>query len=191
MDQHNAFDSHDPIVVRLDYHFGFLAKQNILWLGAFNLCIFLQYITDVLDGAVGRERNEGFFKWGYYMDHFLDYIFLCSVIIGYSFLLPASFGIYVFFCLMICGGVMVHFFLDFAITHQFKISYNRFGPTESRSFLILFNFILIFVGKELLIAIFPFAVGIFAVTLFQMVYQSQKLYGAMDMEKLKSGNTGA
>ena len=54
---------------------GYLARTDMRWLWLFSVCIFLQYVTDMLDGAVGRMRNTGLIKWGFYMDHFLDYIF--------------------------------------------------------------------------------------------------------------------
>ncbi len=63
-----------------------LARENINWLWGVSLFIFLQYMSDVLDGAVGRYRETGLVKWGYYMDHLLDYVFLASVIVGYAFL---------------------------------------------------------------------------------------------------------
>jgi hypothetical protein len=36
-----------------------------------------QWFTDCLDGALGRYRDTGIPKWGYYMDHFLDFVFMC------------------------------------------------------------------------------------------------------------------
>lgn len=33
------------------------------------------YITDALDGAVGRFRKEGFILWGYYADHCFDAVY--------------------------------------------------------------------------------------------------------------------
>ena len=65
--------------------FGFLAAGNIRWLWLVSLMVFFQYITDHYDGKVGKVRNTGLLRWGYYMDHLLDYFFLCSVIIGYAF----------------------------------------------------------------------------------------------------------
>ena len=62
---------------------GLLANKNSLWLLAFSVLIILQYFTDMLDGAVGRYKDTGLVKWGYYADHFLDYIFACSIIFGY------------------------------------------------------------------------------------------------------------
>lgn len=64
--------------------FSFLARDNINWLWGASFFILLQYITDVLDGAVGRYRETGLVKWGFYMDHLLDYVFLASVIVGYA-----------------------------------------------------------------------------------------------------------
>lgn len=165
--------------------FGYLAGQNINWLWGFSVCIFLQHITDMLDGAVGRARHEGLVKWGFYADHFLDYVFICAIVTGYSFLLPLSFLPLVLACLAVCGGFMIHVFLDFSITNDFKISFNRFGVSEVRYVLIAFNTLLIILGRELLINIFPLFVAVAAVALGIVVYRSQKIYRAIDMSLLR------
>src|SRR3989339_1175510 len=55
--------------------FGYLAKQvNIHFLWGTSIMIIGQYLTDLFDGAVGRYRKTGLIRWGYYMDHLLDYI---------------------------------------------------------------------------------------------------------------------
>src|SRR3989344_877879 len=69
---------------------GYLAQSDIRWLWLSSLCIFLQYITDLLDGAVGRERGTGLIKWGYFMDHFLDYIFFTALVMSYAFIFPIA-----------------------------------------------------------------------------------------------------
>ena len=61
--------------------FSFLAARDLRWLWMVSVMIFMQYVTDHYDGKVGKYRNTGLVRWGYYMDHFLDYLFLCSVII--------------------------------------------------------------------------------------------------------------
>ena len=159
---------------------GFMARADICWLWLFTFCIFLQYITDMLDGAVGRSRNTGLIKWGFYMDHFLDYIFLSSIVIGYSFLLPASYMLWSFFALVFSAGFMVHTIMDFAITNHFKISFNYFGVSEARMVLIALNIILIIFGKEPLVRIFPFFVGALFVALCITVFKSQKVYAHTD-----------
>ena len=165
---------------------GYLAVENIQWLWGFSVCIFLQYITDMLDGAVGRLRNEGYIKWGFYMDHFLDYIFLSSVVIGYSFLLPQSFEPFVLVCLAVCGGFMVHFFLDFSITSEFKISFNSFGVSEARVVMIIFNTVVIFMGKDFFAQVFPFILFTFLSALIFVIFKSQKFYASLDMKQLNN-----
>jgi archaetidylinositol phosphate synthase len=66
--------------------FGYLARGNLSWLWLSSLMLMLQWFTDCFDGALGKFRDTGIPKWGYYMDHLLDFVFLCSILIGYSFL---------------------------------------------------------------------------------------------------------
>ena len=96
--------------------FSFLATKNINWLWGVSSLVFLQYVTDVLDGAVGRHRDTGLVKWGYYMDHLLDYVFLASVIVGYA-LIFSNIPWYWFMGLLALGGAfMANMFLSFAAT---------------------------------------------------------------------------
>src|SRR5437667_11496356 len=67
--------------------FGYLAARDLRWLWMANLMIALHYFTDHFDGKLGKFRNTGLRKWGFYLDHLFDYGFLCSILIGYSFLL--------------------------------------------------------------------------------------------------------
>jgi phosphatidylglycerophosphate synthase len=162
--------------------FGYLSADNLQWLWAFNACIALQHITDMLDGAVGRARNTGLIRWGFYADHFLDYIFTCAIVIGYSFLLPSDYHFLTLACVALAGGLMAHTFLDFAITNDFKISYCRIGSSECRWLLIIFNVICIFKGKDVLIKTFPFVVLGLLCILLGIVYSSQALYRKLDIE---------
>lgn len=160
---------------------GYLAAMvDLRWMWAFNACVLGQYVTDMLDGAVGRQRNTGLIKWGFYMDHFLDYIFLCSCIIGYSFLLPTSYFFLILACMTLSAGFMVHTFLDFAITNDFKISCELFGVSEARIALVTFNILLMVFGTGLLVNAFPFLVAVAFIGLCALVFQSQKLYAQMD-----------
>lgn len=160
--------------------FGYLAADNLQWLWAFNACIALQHITDMLDGSVGRARNTGLIRWGFHMDHFLDYIFTCAIVIGYSFLLPSDYHFLTLVCIALAGGLMAHTFLDFAITNDFKISYCRTGSSELRWLTIVFNVICIIRGKDMLIKTFPLIVFGLLCVLIGIVYSSQAIYRKMD-----------
>ena len=51
--------------------FSYLSIYDIRWLWGASLMIAFQWITDSLDGAVGRKRNTGLIKCGYYHHNYL------------------------------------------------------------------------------------------------------------------------
>ncbi len=152
----------------------YLSKTNIHWLWAVSVLIALQWMTDSLDGAVGRARNEGLIRWGYYMDHLLDYFFLAAILIGYMLLLPVGFRTLHFFVLAIFGAFMVNSYLAFATTNQFRISYLGIGPTEIRLVFILTNTLLIFFGKTHLVGALPYVLAVSFFGLIVVIYRTQK-----------------
>lgn len=168
--------------------FSYLARHDIQWLWGVSALILLQYLSDLFDGALGRYRKTGLVKWGYYMDHFLDYTFLCAILIGYSFIVPAHFKFLQFFILAVCGGFMVNAYLDFAATNEFRISHLGIGPTEVRLIFIIINTLLIFFGKTYLAGALPYALIIATLGLWYVVFKTQKRLWEMDMvQKVPKG----
>lgn len=166
--------------------FGYLAGHyNIHWLWGTSVMIVCQYISDLFDGAVGRHRNTGLIRWGYYMDHFLDYIFLCSILIGYSFILNDEFNS-LFFILASFGAFMVNSYLSFAATNEFKIEYLKIGPTEVRIIFIIINTLLISFNKTYLAPLLPYVLIFSIIGLGLVVYKTQKRIWQKDMEDKKS-----
>ncbi|MBM3199788.1 hypothetical protein FJZ53_02535 [Candidatus Woesearchaeota archaeon] len=147
--------------------------------------IVFQYVTDLFDGAVGRYRNTGLVKWGYYMDHFLDYIFLCSVLIAYMFLVPDNMKWIQFFILALFGAFMVNSYLSFASTNEFKIEYLKIGPTEVRLGFIIANTLWIVFGHTYLKWSLPFVLVASILGLTFTVYRTQKHIWSIDMEEEK------
>ena len=164
---------------------GYLAKDGHGWLWLSSLMIFLQWFTDSFDGALGRFRDTGIPKWGFYMDHFLDFVFMSAMFISYSFLLEEPNRTLVFFMLPVFGCFMVNSFLAFGATGEFKITYLRTGPTEIRIWFILLNcsiikFGAVFLEKSLIYIFILFTVGLCAV-----VYRTQKYVWTIDMTDKK------
>ena len=164
---------------------GYFARENINWLWLGSLFIFLQYMSDVLDGAVGRYRDTGLVKWGYYMDHFLDFVFLASVITGYA-LIMTDIPWYWFLALMVIGaGFMANMFLSFAATNEFRISVLKIGPTEARIFFVAVNTAIILFGASWVEHLLPFVAVSLTVALGFVVFLTQKRIWNMDMEEKK------
>lgn len=165
--------------------FSFLAKENIQWLWGAVAMIALQWLTDSLDGAVGRARKTGLIRWGYYMDHLLDYFFLASVLVGYMLLLPDQSKWLFFFVFALSAGFMVNSFLVMAASNKFRIAYSGIGPTEIRLAFIFVDIMLILFDKTYLAFSLPYILIPSFFGLLFVVYKEQKIIWKMDMEAKK------
>jgi phosphatidylglycerophosphate synthase len=162
--------------------FSFMAAGNIKWLWGVSLMVTFQYVTDHFDGKVGKFRNTGLFKWGFYMDHLLDYVFLCAVVIGYAQILPPASRYQMLLLLAVYAGFMVNAFLTFAATEEFNISFLKLGPTEFRIALVIINTLLIAFGTRGMESALPYVIGFSLLGLAAVVYRTQKQIWARDME---------
>ena len=166
--------------------FGWLARNNLHWLWCSSLMLALQWFTDSFDGALGRYRDTGIPKWGYYMDHFLDFVFMSSLLIGYSFLLGSPAKQMVYFLIPVSGCFMVSSYLAFGATNEFKITFLGAGPTEMRIYFIFLNFLIILFGtgwiEKILVYIFAAAIIMMCI----VVYRTQKYIWNIDMADKKA-----
>lgn len=149
--------------------------------------VFMQYVTDHYDGKLGKYRNTGLVRWGYYMDHFLDYLFLCSIIIGYSFILPEKSRYQILIMLAIFAGYEVSAFLAFAATDRLKISFLKLGPTEFRLAVIVINALLVEYGTRTMANSLRYVNVGAAIVLAIIVYQTHKQIWKMDMDEKNAG----
>jgi phosphatidylglycerophosphate synthase len=130
--------------------FGWLAQDNLHWLHGMSVMVFAQWLTDSLDGSLGKYRKQGLVKWGFFADHILDLIFAGSVVIAYSFLVEARWLQFLFMILLLVTcATMATSFLSFAATNQFQIAYYGLGPTEIRIGYIALNTFVAFAGTEI------------------------------------------
>ena len=162
--------------------FSYFAARDLRWLWGVSAMIALQWVTDHYDGKIGKYRGTGLVRWGYYMDHFLDYLFLCSVIVGYAFILPERSRYQILIMLAIFAGYEMSTFLAFAATDRFKISFLKFGPTEFRVALIVINALLVQYGTRTMINGLKYVNIGAAIGLGLMVYRTHKMLWALDMK---------
>lgn len=163
-------------------YFSYLAARDRRWLWGVSAMIALQYVTDHYDGKIGKYRGTGLVRWGYYMDHLLDYFFLASVIVGYAFFLPERSRLQILILLAIVTGYQVSTFLAFAATDRLKISYLKFGPTEFRLGLIVINGLLVQFGTRQMVNGLKYVNIGAAIGLALMIYRTHKVIWAMDMK---------
>ncbi len=167
--------------------FGYLAARfnNLHWLCLSSLMLFLQWFTDSFDGALGKFRDTGIPKWGFYMDHFLDYVFMSSILVGYSFLLEGVNKQIIYFLVPVFGCFMISSYLAFGATNEFKITYLWTGPTEMRIWFMILNCLLIWFGtgwiEKILSVIFVGSI----IFLCIVIYRTQKYIWNIDMQNKK------
>ncbi len=162
--------------------FGYLARGNPNWLWLSSLMLFLQWFTDCFDGALGRYRDTGIPKWGFYMDHLLDFVFMSSVFLGYTFLFEGLNKALVFFMVPAYGTLMVSSFLAFGATGEFKITYLRTGPTEIRALFIILNCLITFFGTGFIEKSLIYVFILFMVGLCVVIYRTGRYIWNIDMQ---------
>lgn len=157
------------------------ATGSLHWFWLSSLMIFLQWLTDSFDGSLGRARGAGLRRWGYHMDHFLDYIFMACVCGHYA--LVAGWPGAVWFLLLVplYAAFEVNSWLEFGATGLFKITYAGLGPTEIRIFFIGVNTAVIFAGIGWAVAALPWFLAVLALLLVAVVWRTQRAIWAMDM----------
>ncbi len=165
--------------------FGYLARGDRRWLWASSLMVLFQYLTDHFDGKVGKHRGTGLVKWGFYMDHLLDYVFLCALLVGYSFILPERSQWHLMLVLAVFGGFMVNSFLDLSARGKFHITFLKFGPTEFRLALVVVNSLVVFYGTRRMTKVLPYVAACGFVALCVLAYRTQRELWRRDMEQLR------
>lgn len=171
--------------------FGYLAANNLRWLWMTNLMIVLHYFTDHFDGKLGKFRNTGLRRWGFYMDHLFDYGFLCSILIGYSFLIPPKAVFSMMLVLCVFSAFMFHTFLMLAATGEFRVSFSRFGPTELRIALVIINVFIICFGTRGLRGSLPWITFGGLIALFVLAYIAQRRLWQIDVKAKAEADTVA
>jgi hypothetical protein len=157
------------------------AAADLRWLWLVSLMIVLQWATDHFDGKVGKFRNTGLVKWGFYMDHLLDYVFLCTIVAGYAWILPDRSAFDLLCLLAVFGGFMAHSFLSMSVNETLQISYVKLGPTEFRLALVIINGLVIRFGAATMADALPYAAVGGGVALAILVYVTQRKIWGTDL----------
>jgi phosphatidylglycerophosphate synthase len=160
----------------------YVARLNHKLLFIAPLFVIAQYITDVLDGEIGRRRKTGLIKWGFYMDHFTDCIFLLSITLGFQFFLQQDMLLLLTSIFFVITLYLLHSFISFSLTNQFRISYYGAGTTEMRILLIACYILMAQDNFNMLRVILYILLVLFSIGLLIEVYQTQRKLWKMDQD---------
>ena len=152
------------------------------WMKSITIMIKLQYLSDLYDGAAGRHRNTGLLKWGYFMDHFLDFLLLYSLCFAGYLILPPGLSGWIFALLIILSSFLVVTFLAFSCTNQFEIYHFNLRLTEVRALVIIVNCLLILFGLEHLKITLPLVCPVLTILLNIYACKMSAKIWRLDME---------
>jgi len=133
-----------------------------LWLASLGLVV--NWFGDSLDGTLARYRKIERPKFGFFIDHTMDAVSETLIVFGLGLSPYVTFEIA---AVALIGYLLmsVLVYVRTYVTGEFRISYGRFGPTEVRLIIILFNAVLFFVGVREVslwfgeVSIYDFAIG--------------------------------
>jgi archaetidylinositol phosphate synthase len=120
-------------------------NPNYLWLAS--LGFFINWFGDSLDGTLARYRHIERPRYGYYIDHTIDVVCQVMIFLGLGLTPYISFNIA---CLALISYLLlsVLVYIRTYVVGEFKISYGKLGPTESRAIAVLLNIAMYFFGMQ-------------------------------------------
>jgi len=120
-------------------------NPNYLWLAS--LGFFINWFGDSLDGTLARYRHIERPRYGYYIDHTIDVV--CQVMIFLGLGLTPYIGFNVA-CLALISYLLLSVlaYIRTYVVGEFRISYGKLGPTESRAIAVLLNTAMYFFGMR-------------------------------------------
>jgi phosphatidylglycerophosphate synthase len=115
------------------------------WPGALhlvNLCLFINWFGDSLDGTVARVRNQQRPRYGFYVDHVLDCAGIAILVAGMaaSGLMSLTLAMAFLIAYLL---VSIEVYLATYCLSTFRMSFLGFGPTELRILLAVGNLVAI------------------------------------------------
>ncbi|GET28698.1 CDP-alcohol phosphatidyltransferase family protein [Prolixibacter sp. SD074] len=116
-------------------------ESNFLWLASFGL--LLNWFGDSLDGTLARVRKAQRPTYGFFIDHSIDGLTVFAICVGAGLSPYINFAV----AMLILAGYLLLSILTYINTYlkgEFKITYNKLGPTEFRLLVILINTLFIY-----------------------------------------------
>jgi phosphatidylglycerophosphate synthase len=166
-----------------------LAGRDPLWLHFVNVCLFVNWFGDSLDGTVARVRNRLRPRYGFYVDHLVDAFGALFLLVGLAVSGLVSERI-ALALLVVYFLFSINMYLATVSLGVFKLSYGLLGGTELRILLAAVNLVVFSYSRVVLFErtflLFDLiaglgAVGLAVVTLRSAAQVTKRLY---DQERL-------
>lgn len=123
-------------------------SPNYLWLAS--LGFLINWFGDSLDGTLARYRHIERPRYGYYIDHTIDVVCQVMIFLGLGLTPYISFNV-ASLALISYLLLSVLVYIRTYVVGEFRISYGKLGPTESRAIAVLLNTAMFFFGMQTIV----------------------------------------
>lgn len=124
-----------------------LSNYHIAFLWLASLGFLINWFGDSMDGTLARYRHIERPLYGYFVDHTTDAVAQVMIFLGLGISPHVSFNI----ASLALTGYLIMCIIAYLRTYvaaEFKISYGRLGPTESRVLAVVLNTAMYFGGMQ-------------------------------------------
>lgn len=136
---------------------GILSQYSLLAVWLCLLALVGHIISDAFDGALGRYRKTGLVKWGYYVDHFGDYLLSCSIIVSFRLIEHDLNEYIIMFLIIVITGFFVHSLLSTVTLNRYTLTFFKlFSPLEGQMVYLVVYAAVLLLGRHILLYIIPF-----------------------------------
>ena len=114
----------------------FLANSNVFYLWMASLGLVIHWYGDSMDGTLARVRNTQRPVYGFFIDHTLDVVTTALIFIGVgcSPMFRMDVALFAFSGYL---GLSIYTYIGMILKDEFRLTYDKLGPTEFRLLLIL------------------------------------------------------
>ncbi len=148
-------------------------------------------ITDAFDGALGRYRKTGLVRWGYYMDHFGDYLLSCSIIISFRLIEHGLNEYLIMFLIVVITGFFIHSLLSTVTLNRYTLTFFKlFSPLEGQMVYVFVYIAALIWGRQTLLFIVPVIGAVASLALTYLVIITVNKLWVMEMRQLNRRKKG-
>jgi archaetidylinositol phosphate synthase len=160
---------------------GWRAGSDPRWLWAVSVLVAVQYVADVLDGELGRVREAGLVRWGFYMDHLADALFISAVIGVYVPVYPDS-SLVLIGVIAIANGLFLHEALACVCTGSYNsYGHHGMGLEEGRALVVIVNSIVALSRPDWIHWVFVAVLALLGTILVEQLFVTQRGLWARDL----------
>lgn len=161
---------------------GYLSSSNKIWI---LLCVFGnigQYLTDYLDGEIGRRRKTGLILWGFLVDHYLDFVFGCCDVIAIGLVLNIN-PYYSMIALIVVSGSFLLEIHKCNLFGRYDVhGYNGIGGIELKFATVIYLLFIMFIAKTITLPLYFFSLALSFFSLTKQFIDLQNHIWQIDMK---------